>query len=171
MNPSWLRSTLWISTLTILAALAGVALGVHLTLGPFGHHFGRMGREGREGLHERLLARLDRELQLSPVQHQQVDSLFAEQNRRILRLRVVIEPLFKARQDSLEAGLRQVLRPDQVEKLERLHRQMSMHPQGFLRRHGGGMGMGHFWEERGEQPGPEDTAGNPEESPRSGNPR
>jgi len=103
--------------LGVLVLLVGVALGVILDRMAIEH---RLWRAPHGRPHERMMARLQQELQLTPSQRVAVDSLFRYQRTRVERMRRQMEGTFGAGQDSFASALARVLTPDQMHKLRQM---------------------------------------------------
>ena len=140
--------------LTAFVLLVGVVCGVLVDRLVMQYHFAHRMRARME---EHVADRLQKDLDLTPAQRAQVDSVFREQGGRIERLRHEVDHLFAARQDSFEMALSKVLTPAQLDKL---HKMIPRRPPGFLRMFGPPWGGRHHGEGRppegpmGPGPGP-----------------
>jgi hypothetical protein len=123
--PRFARGPLLAALLLLLAALAGVMVGVALdrrVLLP--HAFGRPDRhQGRFGRPPAaFLDRIARELELSPDQRLRVDSILDRSHREICAVKGVVQP----RLDSLFTRMRRemdlVLTPEQRNKAEKFRK-------------------------------------------------
>ncbi|HVP37905.1 MAG TPA: hypothetical protein VMS93_01860 [Candidatus Saccharimonadales bacterium] len=109
-----LSSAVW---LTVVALLVGVALGLCLDRLAISY---RLWRVPRSRMHEHMMARLQRDLDLTAGQRAAVDSLFRSQRARVERMRRQMEGTFGAGQDSFSSALAKVLTPDQMRKFRQM---------------------------------------------------
>lgn len=110
-----LKSVLCILLIFILGAASG-GLGVHIYYKSCGETYQRFDRKARE---EMLLNRLDRRLDLDDRQREQVRALIAETRTEIKNIKNQYRPQMKAVIEKSKAKMRQLLRPDQLEKFEK----------------------------------------------------
>ena len=85
---------------------------------------GRRGREGRP--HDAMRERFARDLDLTPDQQRQVDSIMAQQARDFRRLRAEMRPRFDSLLARAQRGLDSVLTPAQRERLGHLRQRGCM---------------------------------------------
>ena len=124
--------------LVVVLLLAGALVGVlldHVMMEHRFHHFG--GPPSRS----HMLDRLQRELELTPAQRAEVDSIFRVHEQGVLAMRTQVRALFDSSRASLHAALKGVLTPAQLEKFRRLELRAGPGWGGFGR-HGHGHGHG-----------------------------
>lgn len=109
-------SRIRVAVLLLLTFLAGAAAGMagdRLWGSPDGHG----DRRHRE---EAALQRLDDELQLTPEQRSQVETILEHHRQAMKRLWEQIRPQFTARLDSVRTEIEGVLTPEQIEKYRKM---------------------------------------------------
>jgi hypothetical protein len=113
--------TIAVVTVTV-ALLAGIAIGIVGDRVWIVRH-GRPGR-GMRHMKERIVARLDRELSLTPQQHAAVVRIVDEQQRRIAAIQTAVRPQIRREIDHGNAAIEKLLTPDQRTKFEQMKMRM-----------------------------------------------
>ena len=114
--------------LLLASCLVGVLAGIGLERawlhphgmwhgGPWGGHGPMGGDEGR-----RHRAAMARELELSPAQAAAIDSIFAQQSRRLETVREETRPRMEAILDSTRRRIDSLLTPDQRQRVQALRK-------------------------------------------------
>lgn len=149
MNRTWIRY----SGVLLLGILMGLAGGAWMARQ---HFFKSMRDMDRKDPGARILKRLDRELRLTPEQHAKVaaileegrgkmEALRAEIDPKFEALRKTVEPRFEALRKEGEQRIRQVLTPEQADKMEKMRERWEKwgrkHPGWGSGGFGSGMGM------------------------------
>jgi len=72
-----------------------------------------------------LMARMNRQLDLTPAQRESIEQIFRESRERIRKLRETVEPKVKDETRVVREHIRQVLTPAQIRKFDELMEQRS----------------------------------------------
>ena len=142
------RSTLWVALAVIAIALAGALAGVAIDRAMHARSFvgdrhgdfggGRMGgglfggRPPSDSARKHMRERMAKELDLTPVQSAQVDSLMTTQGPKFRALREKMQPAMDSLVAETQAQMDRILTPAQREKAKAMRERMRG------RRHGGG---------------------------------
>ena len=144
------RSTLWVALAVIAIALAGALAGVAIDRamharafngerhGGFGGGGGRMGGgpfgggPPSDSARKHMRERMAKELDLTPAQSTQVDSLMTAQGPKFRALREQMQPAMDSLVAETQAQMDRILTPTQREKAKAMRERMRG------RRHGGG---------------------------------
>jgi Spy/CpxP family protein refolding chaperone len=124
------RSRIWFALFVLVIFVAGLASGIligrQLTIrerAPLragaalpGPPAGRFGGPPRQ----QMLERLDRQLDLTPEQRQQIDAIFRARRDSLDRLQRDVRDRYQSEQEALRDEIRAVLSPEQREKFDRL---------------------------------------------------
>jgi len=124
--------------LVIGAFLCGIVVGVagdHTFL--LFHGRLRPSHGASEAVANRIVARLDRELKLTPQQHTAVQQIIDKRRQRIEAIWTSVGPQVREEMDGTRAEIERLLTPEQREKFRQMHQHMQdrnhhprMHP-GF----------------------------------------
>jgi hypothetical protein len=141
------RSVWWFVAFVIVMLMVGGTAGIVLDRSYIRPH--RLAAAGPDGLpgppgarpHGWLLGRLDRRLQLTPEQHQQVDAILRKRGERIEQMRREMRDKMDAEARDLHAEIRTVLDPAQQKTFDEM-----------LANGPGGARPGRMWMRRGEPP-------------------
>jgi len=127
MNPFGSRPRLLATVLLIVAVAVGLLGGIALERGVLhprgmatwgGHHHHRPG-----GLRWRFERQLTKELDLSPEQRRRVDSLLEAHENHSRALMRGVAPQLREVAGRAEAGLREILTPEQFRRFEELRKE------------------------------------------------
>lgn len=111
---------------TLLAGfLAGLLAGAGWGAWFSGGRFGRWDRPDRR--EERVLKHFMRELDLTPEQRAAVGALLRGQREQIKSVRDELKPRMEAIRGTTRAQIRSLLKPEQIEKFERLEERRRRH--------------------------------------------
>ena len=114
-------STKIVATIVVFIAFAcGVAVGVfgdHIWMM---HHGSRARREAMHVITSRVLSRLDRELDLTPQQHTQVQAILELHAKRVQSVFDAVHPQIRREIELGNDEIRHVLTPEQRAKYEKL---------------------------------------------------
>ncbi len=128
------KPTLWVALAIIAIALAGALGGIAVDRalharapgdvghggpggrGGFGRRGGMCGAPPRDSARARMRARMAKELELTPVQQQQVDSLMSAQAPKFRALREKFEPAMDSLVHETQAQMDRILTPEQQAK-------------------------------------------------------
>jgi Spy/CpxP family protein refolding chaperone len=136
------KSRLMAGVVILLVFLSGVAIGFYLH-----HALPRRGRPAfafggpppgaRPEVKGRMLARLDRDLALTPAQHARIDTVLTRRESELHALMTEARPRFEAIAARTRAEIQAVLTPAQQEKFAEIVKHMESRREG-RRRHGPG---------------------------------
>jgi len=127
--PSRSTSTKLVATIVVLIAfLGGLAVGVIGDRIWLLHRPPGASRHAAHAITERILGRLDHDLDLTPQQHQQVKQILEAHAARMQQISETVRPQLRQEIDQNNAEIAHVLTPEQRAKFEQLKMQ-------FLPRH------------------------------------
>ncbi len=102
------------------------ALLIGLLIGGIGSHGGgRVMRRGGGPDPDRVVALFSRKLNLDADQRTRLREVLETNKKKMEALRADVHPKFEALQKSMSADIRAFLRPDQIEKFEKLEQEMA----------------------------------------------
>jgi Heavy-metal resistance len=126
-----MRTGTWkAAVLLLLAALVGAAAGSALTLRFSGSHEGGHGSA-------RYVALLDRELRLSPAQHDTVQAILQRHRNAMDSLWQEIGPRLDARREAIRSEIRMQLTPEQQQRYAGLTARLDSERKASMRHHDG----------------------------------
>jgi hypothetical protein len=157
---------------TIAAAVVFLAFIAGLFIGIVGDRIyvfrnrDRLGMHAMRSMTQRIVARLDRELQLTPQQHDAVTRIFEMRRQHIEAINAAVRPQIRHEIDEGNAEIEKILTPEQRAKFDKL--KMRMLPR---RDHMRGFAPGSTPQEPpltgpGSAPSPQSPPQSPAESPR-----
>ena len=134
-SPASTRRTaiLLVAVAFVAGALIGFAGGRVYSI----YHIFDRGRGGPELMRQRIIGHLDRELNLTPPQHEQIGAILNRHHKRMMELTEGIHPQIRQEIETANREIEAVLTPEQRTKYEKMRMRMERFIPGHGRRHGG----------------------------------
>ena len=111
------NAILLVAVAFVAGALMGFAGGrVYSLWRPFGHH--------PDFIRDGILRHLDRELNLTPQQHDRIAQIMDQHHKRMLDLSSGIRPQMRQELDNANREIEAVLTPEQRSRFEKMHLRM-----------------------------------------------
>ena len=94
-----------------------------------------MGMPHPGGLRKHMIKKIERALKLDAEQKKKADAIFDKMQPRMQALREEIRPKFEAMRDETRAEIKQILKPEQLPKFEKLNKKMDARWEKFKVKH------------------------------------
>ncbi len=118
------RATTIAAVVVVLAFIAGLLIGI---VGDrvYAYRFrDRGGMRGMRSITQRIVARLDRELQLTPQQHDEITRIFETHRQHIEAITAAVRPQIRREIDEGNAEIEKILTPEQRVKFQNMRMRM-----------------------------------------------
>ncbi len=112
------------AVVVILAFIAGLLIGIVGDRIYVFRNRDRIGMRALRSMTQHIVARLDRELQLTPPQHDEVIRIFETRRQHIEALSAAVRPQIRREIDEGNAEIEKILTPEQRAKFEKMKMRM-----------------------------------------------